>query len=276
MSTEHSEMERQILDLIGATADRRLPRSELWAKLGIRNAPLDAYYAAEQALVDMGRIERRRGRNGGIYLLPEPEVDAISGNEETRQEAALVDRETDHYKPVLDQILRHWKEQPGFKAVFGAVTGLQGRRATGGRWSRPDIIICTVSEWLFSSRPEGEVRSIEVKRYDALDVMAVYEAVSHKTRSHYAYLLVVGFPEDLTEDQEKDFDTVLAVAGKNGIGVITAGESGDWGTWKFQLYPTRSDADHQEVNQLLLDQVPKEVRDDFTREIRNIQISVSF
>lgn len=269
-------MERQILDLIGATADRRLPRSQLWAALGLENEPTDAYFAAEQALVDAGRVERRRGRNGGIYLLPEPGVGAIGSNDDVQQEAGLVDKEIAHYEPALGQILNHWTEQPGFKAVFGAVTGLQGRRATGGRWSRPDIIICTVSEWLFSSRPEGEVRTIEVKRYDALDVMAVYEAVSHKTRSHYAYLLVVGFPDDLTEDQAKDFDAVLAVAGKNGIGVITAGESSDWRTWEFQLYPTRSDADHQEVNQLLLDQVPKDVREAFTQAIRNIQISVSF
>jgi hypothetical protein len=72
------------------------------------------------------------------------------------------------------------------------------------------------------SRPEGEVRTIEVKRFEALDVLAVYEAVSHKSRAHYSYLLIVNYPRALSDDQKANMEGVLAVAGRHGIGVITA------------------------------------------------------
>lgn len=55
----------------------------------------------------------------------------------------------------------------------------------------------------------------------------MYEALSHKSRSHYAYLLIVNFPRDPNSDEKSLFDNVLAVAGKNGIGVITAVDSND-------------------------------------------------
>jgi hypothetical protein len=175
---------------------------------------------------------------------------------------------------VLATILAHWTEQPGFTHVFGSITAAQGRRVTGGRWSRPDLVLCTVSDWIFSSRPEGEVRTVEVKRYGSLDVLAVYEAVSHKSRAHYSYILVVNFPDQLNPDQEADFDAVLSAAGKHGIGVITAKDSKDWSTWKFELDPGRSDTDHQAVNQLLLDQVSPQVREKFRDAIRSITIQL--
>ena len=94
-------------------------------------------------------------------------------------------------------------------------------------------------------------------------MLAVYEALSHKSRAHYSYLLVVNFPDTLNNDQKAEFDAVLAVAGNHGIGVITSLDENNWSTWNFELDATRSNADHQAINQMLLDQVPKDVRDPF-------------
>lgn len=271
-------MEEEIIGALTA-AGGRLVRQNLWEHLD-GDQPSDEYWAAEQALVDGGRIERRRGRKGGIYLLP-PQVEVAPGVVPA-QPADLGDdpveveweRERAFYEPALRTILENWTEQPGFTHVFGSITASQGRRATGGAWTRPDITMCTVSDWIFSSRPEGDVRTIEVKRYDALNVVGIYEAVSHKSRAHYAYLLVVGFPEALAPDQKSDFDNVLSVAGKHGIGVITATDAADWSTWTFELDPSRSDADSQTVNQFLLDQVPAETRDAFRQAIRRVKVEV--
>ena len=258
-------------------AGGRLPRHQLWTLLpNKRYQPTDEYWEAEQALVDARRVERRRGRNGGIYLLP-PSPTTVEGGAKVAQAIAEDEftREAAHYEPALKTLLSHWTEQPGFTHAFGAITAGQGRRQTGGRWSRPDLVLCTVSDWIFSSRPEGEVRTFEVKRFEALDVLAVYEAVSHKSRAHYSYVLVVNFPEELNQDQESDFDNLLSVAGKQGIGVITARDSADWNTWAIELDPGRSDADHQAVNQLLLDQVPPEIRDPFRAAIRSVKIEIN-
>ncbi len=92
--------------------------------------------------------------------------------------------------------MANWTEQPGFTHVFGAITGLQGRRPTGVDGVALTLCFALFQTGLFSSRPEGDVRTIEVKRFEATDVLAVYEALSHKARSHYAYLLIVGFPRN--------------------------------------------------------------------------------
>lgn len=266
-------MEDQIVSVLAAN-NGHLSRGALWLALALPDArPTDEYWAAEQSLVDAGRLERRRGRTGGIYLLEEVQAEQLE--EVIKSEAVAEEKlEKDHYQPVLDTILSRWTEQPGFTHVFGSITASQGRRATGGRWSRPDIVLCTISDWLFSSRAEGDVRTIEVKPYWALDTLAVFEALSHKARAHYAYLLIVDFPEELDDDQKSDMEVVLAAAARHGIGVITANRSDDWDSWVFELDARKSDADPQAIHQLLLDQVPKEARDKFRAALRSVVVSI--
>ena len=228
-----------------------------------------AYHEAEQALVDDCAVERRRGRAGGIYRLDDQKSKGRTPTQQLVEDAKF---ENAAYKPALDMLLNRWKEEAGYKSVFGAITAGQGRRKTGGRWTRPDIVICTVSEWIFSSRPEGEIRTIEVKRFESLDVLAVYEALSHKNQAHYAYLLVVGFPKQLDDDQQGIFDRVYALANQHGIGIITAIDVRDWETWVFELDAMRSNADHAAIHRFVEDQVPKGVRDGFQAAIRSILV----
>lgn len=267
-------MEDKIVEILKQN-NGHLTRRELWQLLCLPNdSPTDQYWSAEQELVDRKTIERRRGRNGGIYLI---EVSAGAPQESEEAAAQLLaqeKREEAHYERVLETIRAKWTEQPGFKAAFGAITALQGKRRTGGRWSRPDLIVCTVSEWIFSSRPDGDVRTFEIKRFEALDVLAVYEALSHKSRAHYSYVLVTEFPEKLDEVEKEDFENVLAVAARHGIGVITANDSSDWNTWEFELDARRSDADSQAINQTLLDQVPSDVRDAFHHALRTVTVRI--
>ena len=237
----------------------------------------DLYYEAEQELVDKGRIERCRGCKGGIKLVQrgdsQSQIDPES-SDSTAEESSSGER--GHYEPVLEQIKKHWMEERSVKNVYGAVTAYQGRRDTGGRWSRPDIILCTVSKWIFSPRHEGEVRTIEVKLFDnRLDIIGVYEALAHKSRSHYSYLMIVDFPrEGLNSDQRQDFDKIMAAADRHGIGIITVPESNNLSTWEFLLEPTRSDAAPQKINDFLYDQFPEPERRKFEDEIRTIDSGV--
>lgn len=254
-------MKDKIINALQKTKAKGLPRNDLWKRLKVTGNN-EEYWTAEQSLVDEKKVERRRGRRGGIYL--------ISDRPDTAAESPEDRMERGHYAKLLRQIETHWTEQPGLKHVFAAVTALQGRRATGGRWTRPDLVICTITEWVFSSRPEADVRTIEVKRFEALDVMGVYEALSHKSRSHYSYLLIVDYPSELTPDQHSTMDAVLGAAGQNGVGVITVEDSDDFSTWDFQLDPSRSSADNAAVNQLLLDQFPQDKREAFVRALRTV------
>ncbi len=275
---ETNLLKRKIIEAL-ESANGYLIRNNLVKKLDLQFSGDDYknYKDAEQDLVEEKRIERRPGRRGGIYLLQEDDSQSQTDHESRASAAEESSRkEKAHYELVLQQIEQHWTEEQsfkhGFKHVYVAVTAHQGQRKTGGRWSRPDIILCTVSEWLFLPRPEGEVRTIEIKVFNnSLDVIGVYEALSHKSRSHYAYLMIVDFPEELTSKKQKEnFDQIMTVAASHGIGIITVRNSSDWSTWEFVLEPTRSDAGHQEINQFLLDQFPEIKRNEFADKIRQI------
>ena len=254
----------------------RLTKNELVNEF-FRDPGKDLYYKAEDDLVEEGRIERCRGCKGGISLVQrddsQSQVDPES-SDSTAEESSSGER--GHYERVLEEIKKHWTEERSVKHVYGAVTAYQGRRDTGGRWSRPDITLCTVSKWIFSPRPEGEVRTIEVKLFDdRLDIIGVYEALAHKSRSHYSYLMIVNFPEEeLDPDQRQGFDKIMVTAKSHGIGIITVPDSDNWSTWEFLVEPTRSDAAPQEINDFLYDQFPKSERDKFESEIHAIDAGV--
>jgi hypothetical protein len=269
-------MKDKIVQLLENSSDKRLTRLKLWAELGL---PLEngtpEYYALEQKLVDERIIERRQGRKGGIYLIQQElsaeDIEA-GGLQNSNEIVSAVEtdyrKERSHYGPALNKIVENWHDAYKFGKVIGAITASQGSKKTGGKWTRPDLVICTVSEWIFSAAPEGDVRTIEIKTFESLDVSAVYEALAHKSSSHYAYLLIVNFPREPNSDERANFEAVLAAAGRHGIGVITSIATNDFSTWETELDPTRSDADNQTVNQFLLDQFPADKREEFSRHIK--------
>ena len=69
-----SYMDQRIVELLSAEKGR-LARAQLRQHLELPNSePTGEYWESEQRLVDAQKIERRRGRNGGIYLLEHSEV----------------------------------------------------------------------------------------------------------------------------------------------------------------------------------------------------------
>ena len=261
----------RILKALREESNGRLTKNELVKKFFL-DPGKDLYYDAEQELVDEGHIERCRGPKGGIKLVQrgdsQSQIDPES-NDSTAEESLR--KEKDHYALVVRQIKEHWTEERSVKHVYVAKTADQGARKTGGRWSRPDITLCTVSEWIFLARPEGEVITIEIKLFDDVDVTGVYEALAHKSCSHYSYLMIVNFPkQELVHEKKENFDKIMVAATRHGIGIIKVLNSDDWNTWEFLLEPTRSDAAPQEINDFLYGQFPKSERDEFERKIHTI------
>ena len=270
---EINALKNRILEALRSAPKKKLTRAKLCNQLdpGLRN---DLYREAEQALFDEELIDRRRGPGGGISLLSETQ-EADSKSQDSSESTVPVaeessTKEQNYYEPVRQQIERYWTTQPGCKDVFVTGTALQGRRQTGGYWTRPDITLCTVSEWLFSSCPEGEVRTIEIKRFEALDVRGVYEALSHKSRSHYSYLMIVDFPKELSSKEKDNFNRIMTTADNHGIGVIKVTNYNDFDTWDFLLEPRRSNADPQAINDFLLEQFDPDQREEFASKIRAI------
>lgn len=275
-------MKERILEILRA-AGGGLARLKIWAALQLPNGrPTDEYWVAEQGLVDGGHIERRRGRGGGIFLVegtapsqgepptaqvavdevPEPTDDELSRQavEERRTERA-------HYADALQVLLGSWAKDERFTDVQGIITAGQGRRRTGGRWTRPDLTILCTSKRIFDSARQGDVRTFEVKLYSALDVSAVFEALSHRSRSHYSYLLIVETPERQNDEARARLEGVRAEAARHGVGVWTATNTSDYATWELELDARRSDADPIAIEDFVMNQVPPAERERFLRSL---------
>lgn len=265
----------------------RLSRNAVIEKLRNRldfNFP--QYQTLEQSLVDNGteyggktyKLARKRGRCGGLFL-----VEVKEGKQEAhtspsgdagvseRQDGQAPEkppgkqREEDFYKRLVELIQSEWKAKPGMKAVFVHETARQGRRQTGGRWTRPDITVLTVSKWSFSSIPEGHVRTIEVKKFDALDRTAIFEALAHRAKAHFAYLAIVDVPDEIPAEKQKSFEEILEESARYGIGIITLTKE-----WRLteELVPTLSNSNPEDIDDFLINGgIPSDKRREFENEL---------
>ena len=70
------------------------------------------------------------------------------------------------------------------------ITAKQGRRDTGGTWSRLDIVIVSVVTLPFVLGKHLDVTTFEIKPHTQLDVTSVYEALAHLRAATRAYVFL--------------------------------------------------------------------------------------
>lgn len=151
--------------------------------------PEERYWAVHQELIDTGLIERGRGQGGTVILVvPEsveqaeqsaaalPKAESVAVKEELVQasaDAALEReeepevREIDLYKPALEQLRKNWTQRKQLLHGIYEITAAQGRRDTGGSWSRPDIVAVGLRKFEYIPDRVLEVYSFEIKaEYD--------------------------------------------------------------------------------------------------------------
>lgn len=70
------------------------------------------------------------------------------------------------------------------------VTGKQGRRKTGGKWTRPDITVVACRRFQVLSGSHLEVHTYEVKTAAGFAIDALHEARAQRRRAHRSFVLV--------------------------------------------------------------------------------------
>lgn len=243
------ELEDRIIAFLKEAApDYMLPQSILTEKLDVQWQDKN-YVAAKKKLIDAGRVYTRRGRNGGIYLSEEeiPAEEAGESSEASQEERKKI-AESGHYEAALEVFRTDWKGAYEFLEVCGQITAKAGRKKTGGRWTRPDITLLCLSKSIFDAHPYGDVRTIEIKLFDSVDVSSVFETLSHRSRAHFSYLLIVNTPVEKKPGQEERLGAVIDEAARHGIGLITASQTKFYSTWKIVVEARRNVEDEDSVS----------------------------
>lgn len=231
---------------IGNTAARTVLG---WSKL--------RYQRARQGLLDKQLVVKARGRGGALRRAPVVEhgIDVDTANDVVRirppqPESAL-------YKPILKTLRGEWSEDRGFEALVIEQLAHQGRRDTGGQWTRPDLVAVGSKTFRHVPHQQFEIITFEVKAMGQLNVVAVFEALAHRRAATHSYVLVEVRAE-LASASKAALDAVVNAAQDHGIGVITFDSGDDFETWEEVVPAVRCDASPEALNDFIETQVSRE------------------
>jgi hypothetical protein len=211
----------------------------------------DRYWRTHSTLLDEGAIIRGRGKGGSVTLVgsednpanvtPAPNIGGVS----MISEPAIL-KEVDLYEPAKVAIETGWIKERGFDEAVVEVTGLPGRRYTGGTWTRPDLAVVATKAYPYLPGRDFQIVTFEVKTDDAIDVTGVFEALSHLQFATISY--VVFCTNGHNFDDYPDTERVLNLAKQHGVGVIAASDIKDYTVWDELAEPRRNTPDPEQAN----------------------------
>lgn len=270
-----SDDERKLLDLVpeagGTISNPAVQKSLSWTD--------EVYWTVRNTLVDKGVLARGQGRGGTvrrILALPETETVTVAVTvpdsvTDVVEQAALVHdaikRELELYEPMAAVIRGDWARERRAHPLAVEVTALQGRRSTGGTWSRPDIVSVEIKTYAYVPGKFLEVVTYEIKPADAIDVQAVYESLAHRRSATHSYV-ILHVPEHRAAQLQESIHDVCMVARSHGIGVVTAGDPSNYDTWEELEDAERSEPDPDRLDMFITTQLSDQTKSKIARGLR--------
>jgi hypothetical protein len=273
MNQNLTEDEKQLLDKLpadGTAIGNKTLRSSLgWDQ--------EKYWSIRDSLVDREFLRLGRGKGGSVariiatggdaVVVPAADdIAAVPGAGDLAEPDKQCTKEDALYGPLADVLRDKWTKELRLEQCVIQVTARQGRRETGGTWTRPDIVVVSVASYLNLPGKFVEVITFEVKTADGLDVTAVYEALSHLRAATRAYL-VVAMTARQRKDMEALVETVADEAGRHGIGFIIVPEDvTKYDEWEFIVESTAA----QGVPSRMDDFLERQLTEDNKRTLRKL------
>ncbi len=254
LSEDESKFLSELGGLGGAAGNTTLMRKLRWAD--------DRYWDVRDKLLREGLLELGRGKGGSVRRIqPVSEVIAETATE-AREERAL-------YDPIMKVLRDVWVRKIKdyrFDDIWVETMAHQGRRQTGGKWSRPDLALVGLTNYPYLPGKFLDVITFEVKPEDAIDVSAVYEALAHRRGATRSYVLLQ-MPKK-KDAIEPTLTVVRDEAVRHGIGVIEFTDPADVETWEETVEAERVAADPQRLNEFINVQFSAAVKDELIRRAK--------
>jgi len=236
------------------------------------------YWLLRNPLIDEGQLEQGRGRGGSVHRVSLPPVsvsgvavadafpsmaDAVATElgpppapTETPAEAAEEKAEASLYEPFHKAIVNGYTKDNRLKEFISEITAHQGRRATGGKWTRPDVTLVAVKTYQFTPGKRLEVVTFEVKPYLDSAFEGIYEALAHSAFAHRSYLAV-----DIREHKDADEisdERIVEECTRHGVGYITFTDVADYDTYEIVCPAVLKEPDPEEVDSFIKVQINRE------------------
>lgn len=234
----------------------------------------DDYWSIRDSLVDAGMLMLGKGKGGSVRLVDPAQASAVAPASPTTSAAPSVEsavyafdavKEEDLYEPMAQVLRDQWTRDSRFQNSKVEITAKQGKRPTGGTWSRPDITVIGFSVYTYLPGRHFEVASFEVKPSSQVTITAVYEALAHR-RSATRSFVIFHIPEDQLDDHmEATLEEICAEAKRHGIGVFVAAKPGDYETWDERVESVRFEPDLNKLNEFVAVQVSEAAKEEIVK-----------
>lgn len=228
----------------------------------------DRYWRRRDELLEQGLLVAGRGRGGSIRK-PTQDGSDSELKEEAEQAAPRKRKELEksYYAPIAKILRTTWSRDMKFTNRVVEITAQQGSRPTGGRWSRPDLVVVSMKVLTYVPGYLFDVWTFEVKPFNSLDVTAVYEALAH-ARSATRSSVIAPVPAKLSDDVEERLNSIAEEAARHGIGFYTATDVSDYSSWEVRVEPNRNDAAPEHLDNFIRAQLSQETRDEIQKWLR--------
>ncbi|GAB4568359.1 MAG: hypothetical protein Tsb0020_21720 [Haliangiales bacterium] len=245
MSRQHDDPElKKFLETLhhlnGTAGNSRLMNALAWDE--------DKYWRLRDILLNEGRIVRGRGRGGSVIIVEE--------TAEAASPPAEVEKEVELYEPCKKVLEEHWTRERTLQSYHVEITAMQGRRATGGKWTRPDISALSVRTFPHWPGRFFDLWTFEIKPRWAFDVTGVFEAAAHSRSATHSYAM-------FHVDDEPDEETVLRCITESqrfGVGLVLFTDPTDFEKWDFKIDPIRHEPDPALLEEFVATQLSQTAR----------------
>ncbi len=222
------------------------------------------YWRIRNKLLDAGAITLGRGRGGSVILVQEQrnsehtEVNAAenardsvgaesnSGNSleagtSYPEGSADFPDERSLYAPCLAVLQSQWAKEQRLFDFRADVTADQGRRKTGGIWTRPDIAAVSLRTFPYWPGRYFDLWTFEIKARNSFNVIGLFEALAHARSSTHSWALY--HVDQAMLDRENDIDRMTSEALRLGVGLILFTDPADFATWDIRASSVRTTPD---------------------------------
>lgn len=227
----------------------------------------DRYWRVRDSLVDLGILQRGRGKGGSVKVVGLIEPSTAATEVEATTAPTRSTTEDDLYEPVAKVFRTDWASDNRFADILVEITAKQGRRPTGGTWTRPDIVIAAVRVFPYVPGRHFDLITVEVKPLWGMDLTAVYEALAHRRAATQAYVWF--HVEDTGFDPEDErVRAIVAEADRHGVGVIVASDPTVYDTWDTLADARRVAPDPEALSEFIAIQLTDDAKQRLSRWVR--------
>jgi hypothetical protein len=224
------------------------------------------YWPVRNRLYDRGLVTLGRGKGGSVTLVEgavaQPPSQATPSA--TTPPAAT---ESTLYEPIATVLRKDWIKDYRLRQSLVEITAVQGRRHTGGTWTRPDLVVVGLRIFPHLPGKYFDLFTFEVKTSSAIDVTAVYEALAHRRAATHSYVWL-HVPADRVAGLADVVEAVASEAKRFGIGVVVATDPNTYETWDVRVEAIRSEPDPEALNDFIAVQLSPSAKEEIVAWVR--------